>query len=251
MKRPDALQALATGAAVVTIALTAAAFWLSYEHLHDIADANGLEGSRAWAWPGTVDLFIVAGELLILRASLRGRGMDWWAVALAASGSGGSIALNVAGVGTRAALMEYVVAAVPPVAALLAFGALMRQVHDALARIRDAAPATAPAPEVTFERIADEAVEIAAPDPAPALPPVPDAPPAASAPAFAAAQPRSAVHQLVTPDADEELLADALRINAIALAETGRPASLRRLQDGLRIGQKRAQRIQQLLKENT
>jgi hypothetical protein len=134
VKRPDALRALAGGAAIVTIALTAAAFWLSYEHLHDVADGNGLDGARAWAWPGTVDLFIVAGELLILRAALRGR-FDWFAYLLAGVGSLGSIALNVAGVGTEADPMEYVVAAVPPTAALVAFGALMRQVHEALERI--------------------------------------------------------------------------------------------------------------------
>jgi uncharacterized protein DUF2637 len=131
VKRPDARRALAGGAALVTIALTAAAFWLSYEHLHDIADGNGLDGVRAWVWPATVDLFIVAGELLVLRASLRGA-VDWWAYTLAAVGSLGSIALNVFGVGNGAQPMEYVVAAVPPTAALVAFGALMRQVHDAL-----------------------------------------------------------------------------------------------------------------------
>lgn len=142
MNRPDARQGLAFGAAVVTIALTGAAFWLSYEHLHDVAAANGLSGVRAWAWPATVDLFIVAGELLMLRAALRNQ-VDPWAITLAAVGSLGSIALNVAGVGTHAEPLEYVVAAVPPTAALVAFGALMRQVHERLATVT-----TAPA-EVT------------------------------------------------------------------------------------------------------
>lgn len=142
MKKPSAVQVLALGAAVVTVALTGAAFWLSYEHLHDVADGNGLDGIRAWAWPGTVDLFIVAGELLILRAALRDR-FDWFAYLLAGVGSLGSIALNVAGVGTGAELMEYIVAAVPPVAALLAFAAVMRQVHERLvpADVPEAVPA--------------------------------------------------------------------------------------------------------------
>jgi hypothetical protein len=77
--------------------------------------------------------------------------MDWWAVALAAFGSLGSIALNVAGVGYGAAPMEYVVAAVPPSAALVAFGALMRQLHERLAQDADAlqdAPASPAAPSV-------------------------------------------------------------------------------------------------------
>lgn len=132
MKRTNARGSLAALASVVTVALTAAAFWLSYEHLHDIAKANGLDGSRAWAWPATIDLFIVVGEVLILRAILRG-GTDPWAIALAGIGSFASIALNVAGVGSGAQALEYVVAAVPPTAALIAFGALMRQVHEALA----------------------------------------------------------------------------------------------------------------------
>lgn len=142
MTRFNARDSLAIGAAVVTVLLTAAAFWLSYEHLHDIADGNGLDGARAWAWPATVDLFIVAGELLMLRASLARRGMDWWAVALAAFGSLGSIALNVAGVGYGADPMEYIVAAVPPSAALVAFGALMRQLHERLAQDAQDAPAS-------------------------------------------------------------------------------------------------------------
>lgn len=144
MSRLNARDGLAVGAATVTILLTAAAFWLSYEHLHDVADGNGLDDARAWAWPATVDLFIVAGELLILRASLARRGMDWWAVALAAFGSLGSIALNVAGVGYGADPMEYIVAAVPPSAALVAFGALMRQLHERLAQDAADAPASSP-----------------------------------------------------------------------------------------------------------
>lgn len=245
MKNPTA--ALAAGAAAVTIALTGAAFWLSYEHLHDIAGSNGLDGARAWAWPATVDLFIVAGELLVLRASLRGA-VDWWAYALAAVGSLGSIALNVFGVGDGAQPMEYVVAAVPPSAALIAFGALMRQVHDALHRIQ--AAATPPKPDAgdDFERAAEQAVEVAVPnapralvlDLAPMQPPHPEVSAAASLPA----QTPSAVAELPTADADAALLAAAREVNAAALAETGRPASLRRLQEELRIGQKRAQRIQ-------
>ncbi|MFM9773430.1 DUF2637 domain-containing protein [Streptomyces galilaeus] len=136
---------------VVIIALTAAAFWLSYAHLHDVAAANGLGDSpaRAWAWPATLDLFIVAGEIMMLVAALDKR-RDLWAVALTVAGSAGSIGLNVYGVGANALLIEYLVAAVPPSAALLAFGALMRQIHRAAAK--EEAPAAEPAPvEVEVE----------------------------------------------------------------------------------------------------
>ncbi|MFE6713816.1 DUF2637 domain-containing protein [Streptomyces sp. NPDC057695] len=129
---------LAAGAVIT--ALTATSFWLSYAHLAEIAADHGLGNSpaRMWAWPGTLDAFVIAGELLMLRAGLRRR-LDWWAIALTATGSLGSIALNAAGVaGARDSGdvpdLDYVVAAVPPTAALLAFGVLMRQIHEHLAQ---------------------------------------------------------------------------------------------------------------------
>jgi hypothetical protein len=158
-------RALAITAGAVIIALTAAAFWLSYAHLAEVALAHGMQEKevRAWAWPATLDLFIVAGELLMLRAALAGE-VDGWAVALTVVGSGSSIGLNVAGVGTSAGTLDYVVAAVPPTAALLAFGALMRQVHQALAERDQSAnrgdTPTVAVPEatttVTIERADDD-----------------------------------------------------------------------------------------------
>lgn len=246
MPNRRATTALAAGAAAVTIALTAAAFWLSYEHLHDIAGGHGLGGTRAWAWPATVDLFIVTGELLVLRASLRGT-VDPWAIALAALGSTGSIALNISGVGSGASALNYIVAAVPPTAALVAFGALMRQVHEALDRIQGA-PAGESGGEGpdAFERAASEATALAAPAPnpdalvldlAPMWPPNPevtaDAHPAATAPQPAA---------VPAPTASDDELIEAAR----ALRATG-PLTLRRMQSELGIGQARATRIRDAL----
>lgn len=266
MTNRHATTALAAGAAAVTIALTAAAFWLSYEHLHDVAGGNGLSGTRAWAWPATVDLFIVTGELLVLRASLRHR-VDPWAIALAALGSIGSIALNISGVGRGASALAYVVAAVPPSAALVAFGALMRQVHEVLDR-----PADAPAPEAhpgvhpdagaEFEQAASEATALAAPsapeaapapgrdalvlDLAPMLPVIPELradahrvqAPVAPAPASA---PRRSAPAPAPAASDDDLIEKAR-----ALAASG-PLPLRRMQRELGIGQARAQRIRDAL----
>lgn len=135
-KRADVEQLALGAAGIVIVALTAGAFWLSYAHLADVAGQHGLGAStiRRWAWPATLDAFIVAGELLMLRAALR-RTTDLWAIAVTATGSVGSIALNVAGVsGTgderSVPLLDYVVAAVPPAAAMVAFGVLMRQIHQ-------------------------------------------------------------------------------------------------------------------------
>lgn len=234
-----ALAALAIAAGITTIALTAGAFWLSYEHLHDVAGGHGLSGSRAWAWPGTVDLFIVAGELLTLRASLQKR-VDGWAIALAAFGSCGSIALNIFGVGVHAPALDYTVAAVPPTAALIAFGALMRQVHQALERTQVVPESDA------FDRAASEATALAPPHPAGAL--VLDLAPmlpasrevAADAHPVDAPAPNRAVP--VSTASDGELIEQAR-----ALAASGGPLSLRRLQRELGIGQVRATRIRDAL----
>ncbi|MEU2424712.1 DUF2637 domain-containing protein [Streptomyces sp. NPDC007851] len=143
-KKADAAQFALGAAGIVIVALTAGAFWLSYAHLADVAGQHGLGGSsvRRWAWPATLDAFIVAGELLMLRAALR-RVTDPWAIAVTTIGSAGSIALNVAGVsGTGNAravpFLDYVVAAVPPAAAMVAFGVLMRQIHQLVASPDDA-----------------------------------------------------------------------------------------------------------------
>ncbi|MFJ7589524.1 DUF2637 domain-containing protein [Streptomyces sp. NPDC097617] len=141
-------------AGAVIVGLTGAAFWLSYAHLAEVAGQHGLAKSpeRQWAWPGTLDAFIVIGELLMLRAGLR-KVTDGWAIALTAIGSVGSIALNVAGVsGTSAGpipVLDYVVAAVPPTAALLAFGVLMRQIHQHVAVPRTDSPADEASPLTT------------------------------------------------------------------------------------------------------
>jgi len=173
---------LAVLAAGVTVLLTAAAFWLSYEHLHDLAVAHGMARStaRAWAWPATVDLFIVLGELLVLRASLARR-PDWFAMALTATGSSGSIALNVAGTGARAPLLDYIVSAIPPCAALLAFGALMRQIH---AHLAERQPSPVPAGNRASEAYLASAESVREPASAPqetAVPTLPSAAPSRAA----------------------------------------------------------------------
>ncbi|MER5749081.1 DUF2637 domain-containing protein [Streptomyces sp. NPDC002088] len=164
----QAAERYALGAAgVVIIALTAGGFWLSYAHLAEVAGQHGLKNSpvRQWAWPATLDAFIVAGELLMLRAGLR-RIPDWWAIGLTAAGSVGSIALNVAGVSragnaAHVPLLDYVVAAVPPTAALLAFGVLMRQIHQLVADPTDATERHDGLPEPVGLDVADGQADVA------------------------------------------------------------------------------------------
>ncbi|MBT2382091.1 DUF2637 domain-containing protein [Streptomyces sp. ISL-11] len=184
-------------ASQLTVVLTAVAFWLSYEHLQELAARHGMAdaAARSWAWPATVDLFIVIGELLILRASLAKR-VDLCAIGLATAGSGGSIALNVAAVGTNATTLDYIVAAVPPVAALLAFGALMRQVHAYLSRRTQ----TRPHGSSTPVNAPPTPVEEPLPPPAVTLDRAPGGqPPAEAVPTSAAPTPLPALTAFTTP----------------------------------------------------
>lgn len=215
MKNPAAT--LAALAALASIALTGAAFWLSYEHLHDVASTHGLaDPARAWAWPATVDLFIVIGEVLMLRAALAGR-TDRWAIFLTVAGSGASIGLNVAGVGTGVAVMDYVVAAVPPVAALLAFGAIMRQLHAALATRLESAPTALPETDSEALQGTDES----------ALPLLTEAPPAAalerSAPAPESAPEAPATDGTERPENDPAAAPEAPRRPAAERPESAAP----------------------------
>jgi len=152
---------LTVAAGAVIVVLTAVAFWLSYAHLQEVAATYGLGNSpiRSWAWPATLDLFIVAGEVMMLVAALAKR-KDGWAIGLTVAGSVGSIGLNVYGVGPDAPAIEYIVAAVPPTAALLAFGALMRQIHVAVAAGKDVEVQETPMLAGQVLQVSDEFAEI-------------------------------------------------------------------------------------------
>jgi hypothetical protein len=117
------------GMVLVTAAATAVGFWLSYSGLHDFALRAGLHGPEAWAWPSSVDLFIAAGEAGVTISALR-KESDWPAWCYLALGLAMSVTGNVLHV-HRGPLPwpPYAVAAVPPIAAMLALGALLRQVY--------------------------------------------------------------------------------------------------------------------------
>ncbi|MET9729650.1 DUF2637 domain-containing protein [Streptomyces sp. NPDC006458] len=199
---PRAARTLAVAAAVLIFLLTGVSLWLSYEHLHDVGARHGFSGDpiRAWAWPATLDLFYAAGEVLILRAALARR-IDWWAISLVVFGAGGSIALNIAGVGPAAELLDYVVAAVPPVASLLAFGALMNQLYRVL---REPAGAPVDGTRKPAARTVRAPVIPTAPTALPTAAPAPTRAAQPTAPATPAARvtPVSTWGQVVPVDAD-------------------------------------------------
>ncbi|WP_037669730.1 DUF2637 domain-containing protein [Streptomyces griseus] len=69
--------------AVLVQALIAAA--LSFAHLHDVAVAAGQDGWKAWAYPVSVDLLLVAAWRRLRSGHGKGAAWCWFVIALAAS----------------------------------------------------------------------------------------------------------------------------------------------------------------------
>ncbi|MGW1539164.1 DUF2637 domain-containing protein [Streptomyces sp. NPDC002309] len=159
---------------------------LSFAHLHDLAEAAGQTGWKAWAYPVSVDLLLVA-VWRRLRTERSGLAWFWFLVALVAS-----LGANVATAGLLdlehvPAWLRIVVAGWPALAFL--GGTLLAHQPST-----DPAPAPAPEPEPGPMPVVDRpeapasspepAPEITKPEPAPALPeatapaPVPAVPPA-------------------------------------------------------------------------
>ncbi|MFF7124241.1 DUF2637 domain-containing protein [Streptomyces sp. NPDC008240] len=68
---------------VLVQALIAAA--LSFAHLHDLASAAGQAGWKAWAYPVSVDLLLVAAWRRLRSGGSKAAGWCWFLVALTAS----------------------------------------------------------------------------------------------------------------------------------------------------------------------
>ncbi|MFI9104297.1 DUF2637 domain-containing protein [Streptomyces fildesensis] len=176
--RPDAVlvQAVIAGA-------------LSFAHLHDIAEAAGQHGWKAWAYPVSVDLLLVAAwrRLRILRAAdapMRSAWI-WFTVALVAS-----LGANVATAGLLdlhqvPAWLRILVAGWPA----LAFLGGTFLAHNPVPRAHvpaESEPASEPVQEV-----------VDASDPVPALPAAPAAAPVAP-PLLAHARKVAAAHLTAT-----------------------------------------------------
>lgn len=69
--------------AVLVQALIAAA--LSFAHLHDIASAAGQDGWKAWAYPVSVDLLLVAAWRRLRTGHAKTAAWCWFVIALTAS----------------------------------------------------------------------------------------------------------------------------------------------------------------------
>ncbi|WP_326652603.1 DUF2637 domain-containing protein [Streptomyces sp. NBC_01750] len=168
--RPDAVlvQAVIAGA-------------LSFAHLHDIAAAAGQDGWKAWAYPISVDLLLVAAwrRLRILRSAggPTRAAWTWFAVALAAS-----LGANVATAGlldlTDVPAWLRILVAGWPALAFLGGTLLVHTPTHSRPETPNAAPGAGPAPDIAVSR--DAPAPVPAPEAAPvaALPPAIAVPPA-------------------------------------------------------------------------
>lgn len=196
--RPDAVlvQAVIAGA-------------LSFAHLHDLAEAAGQDGWKAWAYPVSVDLLLVAAWRRLRSGHTPRLAWCWFLVALVAS-----LGANVATAGfldlaDAPAWLRFLVAGWPALAFL--GGTLLA--HNPADTAPDPDPEPVPpvvepdSPEVELQRDDEPAAT-----PAPELPPAPVV--AASAPAvppalLAHAQKIADTHQATTGDPIDR---DALRV---------------------------------------
>ncbi|NEB06114.1 DUF2637 domain-containing protein [Streptomyces sp. SID13726] len=153
---------------------------LSFAHLHDLAAAAGQTGWKAWAYPISVDLLLVAvwRRLRTERSTLA---WFWFLIALVAS-----LGANIATAGLLdldhvPAWLRILVAGWPALAFL--GGTLLAHQPAALTAELAPEPVSRPAPVVDLDRPEPSAPapEITIPEPTPALPeaaPAPVVPPA-------------------------------------------------------------------------
>ncbi|WP_435058970.1 DUF2637 domain-containing protein [Streptomyces sp. bgisy060] len=122
---------------------------LSFAHLHDLAAAAGQGGWKAWAYPVSVDLLLVAAWRRLRSGGPRAAGWCWFLVALTASLGANVATAGLLDLGAVPAWLRIIVAGWPAVAFL--GGTLLA--HTTPATPADPPPATpeptptAPEPE--------------------------------------------------------------------------------------------------------
>ncbi|MEU5765809.1 DUF2637 domain-containing protein [Streptomyces asoensis] len=144
--------------AVLVQALIAAA--LSFAHIHDIAMAAGQDGWKAWAYPVSVDLLLVAAWRRLRSGTGKTAAWCWFVIAITASLGANVATAGLLDLGDVPAWLRILVAGWPAVAFL--GGTLLAH----------STPKTAPAAEVIEDQ--EDAPE---PTPETATPPAIEAPP--------------------------------------------------------------------------
>ncbi|MFH8698581.1 DUF2637 domain-containing protein [Streptomyces chartreusis] len=137
---------------------------LSFAHLHDLAAAAGQDGWKAWAYPISVDLLLVAAWRQLRSGTAKAAGWCWFVVALVASLGANVATAGLLDLGDVPAWLRILVAGWPAVAflggTLLAHGT--PDVDEAPVPDQDEASAPPVTPAVP---------ELPASDPQPVAPP--------------------------------------------------------------------------------
>ncbi|MFF9627072.1 DUF2637 domain-containing protein [Streptomyces griseosporeus] len=154
---------------------------LSFAHLHDLAAAAGQDGWKAWAYPISVDLLLVAAWRRLRSDGPSRLAWCWFLIALVASLGANVATAGLLDLGDVPAWLRILVAAWPA----LAFMGGTLLAHS-LADHSSAPPAPAPPDPDPVPEVEPERAAVAEPDPAPeeipALP-TPAPPPAVPVPA--------------------------------------------------------------------
>ncbi|MCX4620888.1 MULTISPECIES: DUF2637 domain-containing protein [Streptomyces] len=163
--------------AVLVQAVIAAA--LSFAHLHDVASAAGQDGWKAWAYPVSVDLLLVAAWRRLRSGDAKAAGWCWFLIALAAS-----LGANVATAGLLdldhvPAWLRILVAGWPAVAFL--GGTLL--VHSSPTTHDETDETEDQREEIQDQKPEEIEDQEDAPDPVPELPAPPTAEPTSARPA--------------------------------------------------------------------
>ncbi|MFJ7082998.1 DUF2637 domain-containing protein [Streptomyces griseus] len=198
---------------------------LSFAHLHDLAEAAGQDGWKAWAYPVSVDLLLVAAWRRMRATADNRAAWAWFVIALAASLGANVATAGLLDLGDVPAWLRILVAGWPALAFL--GGTLLVHAPTAAPADPDPVPAAAPPAAPSADPVPDVTVE-RAPDPAPELPMAPAAEPApvsVPAPAPAAVPPALLDHARKVADAHQT--ATGARIDSATLrARLGVPAPL-------------------------
>ncbi|MFH9687192.1 DUF2637 domain-containing protein [Streptomyces sp. NPDC017413] len=165
---------------------------LSFAHLHDLAEAAGQDGWKAWAYPVSVDLLLVAAWRCMRTTADNRAAWAWFVIALAASLGANVATAGLLDLGDVPAWLRILVAGWPALAFL--GGTLLVHSPQGAPTDPESAPvvtaqpvaaAAEPVPDVTVERAPDPTPELSpgpAPEAAPAPAPVPVTAPAVSVP---------------------------------------------------------------------
>ncbi|MDX2402999.1 DUF2637 domain-containing protein [Streptomyces microflavus] len=198
---------------------------LSFAHLHDLAAAAGQDGWKAWAYPVSVDLLLVAAWRRMRTTADNRAAWAWFVIALAASLGANVATAGLLDLNEVPAWLRILVAGWPALAFL--GGTLLVHAPTTAPTEPDPAPAAAPVAAPAAEPVPDVTVE-RAPEPAPELPPAPAADPTpvpVPAPAPAAVPPALLDHARKLADAHQATT--GARIDAATLrARLGVPAPL-------------------------